>query len=102
NQRVSLWGPYQIDRDLFERAVRQIRLLDSGQVLYKANDTGYRVDHVSNCIHAVSSIVEGIRLRVGSPGWGETASYAVLVRFQPWVIDHDRVHPWVGSALGLD
>jgi hypothetical protein len=41
-------------------------------------------------------------LRVGSPGWGETASYAVLVRFQPWVIDRDRVHPWVGSALGLD
>jgi hypothetical protein len=30
------------------------------------------------------------------------ASYAVLLRLQPWVIDPDRVRPWVSSALGLD
>src|SRR3954453_12958794 len=41
DQRVSLWGPYQIDRDLYERARAQISLLESGRVRYKAIDSGY-------------------------------------------------------------
>ncbi len=102
HQRTSLWGPYQIDPDLYNRALQQIQLLQSGQVRYKAVDTGWSTDRVSNCIHAVSSIAEGHRLRVLSPGWGETASFAVLRRFQPWIIDQDRKHPWVASALQLD
>jgi hypothetical protein len=101
-QRVSLWGPYQIEPDLYHRAMRQIALLESGQVRYRANDTDHRTDDVSNCIHAVSSIVEGYRLRVASPGWGEMASHAIMKRFRPWIIDEDQVHFWVGSALGLD
>src|SRR5262249_8077146 len=73
-QRVSLWGPYPIDPDLYARAARRLAELHSGRVLYKANDIGYRSDRVSNCIHALSTIVEGPRLRLGSPLWGETAS----------------------------
>jgi hypothetical protein len=101
-ERVSLWGPYQIDPDLYERALRQIALLESGKVLYKAVDVGFRSDHVSNCIHACSSIAEGYRLRVASPGWGQMASYAIVKRYQPWVIDEQQTHDWVASALGLD
>jgi hypothetical protein len=100
--RVSLWGPYQIDRDVYLRALAQIQFLESGQVLYKANDAGYSSDQVSNCIHAVSSITEGYRLRVASPVWGETASYYVLGELEPWIMDPCRTHPWVGSAIGLD
>jgi hypothetical protein len=99
---VSLWGPYQIEPDLYGRALKQIGLLESGQVQYKANDAWHRADRVSNCIHAVSTVADGPWLRVLSPGWGETASYVVLRRLLPWVIDCDHVHPWVGSALGLD
>src|SRR5947209_18198000 len=62
--RVSLWGPYRIDRDLYYRALDQIALLESGDVLYKAIDAAYATDSVSNCIHAVSSIVDGHRLSV--------------------------------------
>jgi hypothetical protein len=101
-QRVSLWGPYQIEPDLYARALRRIAQLQSGAILYKANDAGYRSDRVTNCIHAVSTIVEGPRLRVASPGWGDVASYAVLRRLRPWVIDPDCPHYWVSSALGLD
>jgi hypothetical protein len=71
-------------------------------VLYKANDTGRRSDRVSNCIHAVSAVADGRRLRVASPGWGQVASYAVLRRTRPWVIDPGCTHDWVASALGLD
>jgi hypothetical protein len=100
--RVSLWGPYQIDRDLYLRSLAQLQLLQSGQVLYKANDAGHTSDCVSNCIHAVSSITEGHRLHVVSHSWGETASYYVLHEMTPWLIEPCRTHAWVGSALGLD
>src|SRR5262245_21633190 len=101
-QRVSLWGPYQIDPELYYRASRQQALLESGQVRYKAFDTGYPTDRVSNCIHAIGSIAEGYRVRVASPGWGETASYALLRRLTPWICDPCRTHPWLARALGLD
>jgi hypothetical protein len=102
DERVSLWGPYQIEPELYALALNQIALLESGEVLYKANDIGRRSDRVSNCINAVGSVVDGHGLRVPRPVWGETASYAVLRRYLPWVIDPDRVHPWVGAALGLN
>lgn len=102
DMRVSLWGAYQIDPELYDRALRRAAELGSGQVLYKANDVGYRSDCVTNCIHAVSTIAEGPRVRVASPGWGETASYVVLRELTPWVIQPGCPHPWVGSALGLD
>ena len=102
DERISMWGPYLIEPDLYDRALRRIAQLDSGAVRYKANDSGRNSDHVSNCIHAVSSIADGLRLRVMSPGWGETASFAILQRIRPWIIDRNNVEPWVGSALGLD
>jgi hypothetical protein len=101
-QRISLWGPYQIDRDLYDRAMQQIGLLQSGQVQYKAIDTGFPTDVASNCIHAVSSVTGGYRIRVISPSFGETASYYVTRRFCPWIIDCGRKHDWVSTRLGLD
>ncbi|WP_149114405.1 hypothetical protein [Limnoglobus roseus] len=100
--RVSLWGPYEIEPELYRRAMKQIRLLESGKVQYKANDTFYRNDTVSNCIHAVSKIEEGRRLVVYSPGWGDTASHFVLERLNPWIIDRTQTHDWVATSLGLD
>jgi hypothetical protein len=101
-QRVSMWGPYQIEQPFHDRSMRHKALLDSGQVLYKADDAGHRTDRVSNCIHAVSSAAEGYRLRVAQPGWGEMASYAIVMRFRPFIIDDEHIHTWIGSALGLD
>jgi hypothetical protein len=100
-ERVSLWGPFQIDRGLYLRALEQIRLLQSGRVLYKKLDTGYTSDCVSNCIHAVSSLAEGHRLHVLTPCWGETASFAILGDFSPWIMEPCTVHSWVAKALGL-
>jgi hypothetical protein len=101
-ERVSLWGPYRIDKDLYDRALEQIDLLESGNVLYKAIDAGYSTDSVSNCIHAVSSIVDGHRLRVLSPGWGELAGFYIKERFEPWIVDEERTYDWVARALGLE
>jgi hypothetical protein len=104
--RVSLWGPFQITRELYLSAVARIRVLEGGGVLYKAVDFGYSPEQASNCIHAVSSVVGGQRPPVGPLPWGETASFRLLCQFGPWIIEPHRApggsHPWVNRALGLD
>lgn len=100
-QRVSLWGAYRICPELYNLAAKQVNLLESGEVRYKALDMGRRTDRVCNCIHACSSIVGGYRTRVAAPGWGEMASYTVLRRYERYIIS-ENAEPWVGSAIGLD
>lgn len=101
-QRVSLWGPYQIEKDLYLRALRQIDVLESGRVRYKVIDLGRRIIRVSNCRHAVSGVVGTYRRRVCTLKYGETASYIVTRRMQPWIIDTEHRHDWLASALCLD
>jgi hypothetical protein len=101
--RVSLWGPYQIRKELYDRALAQIARLESGVIRYKAVDALYRTSDASNCIHALSDVVDDQRrLRITSPGFGEVASYYVTRRFEPWLIYPGQVYPWVGVCLGLD
>jgi hypothetical protein len=101
-ERVSMWGPYRIDPDLYARALAQRERLESGEVRYKAVDSGYRAARVSNCMHAVSDLAgEERRLRIASPGWGEPASYLIARELLPWVIDPGQTHDWVAEALGL-
>jgi hypothetical protein len=102
DMRVSLWGAYQIDPELYCLAMRRIGVLESGQVRYLADDSFRNDERVTNCIHAISAVVDGSRLVAVSPGWGEPASYNILRRLEPWVVNMGCTHPWVGSALGLD
>ncbi len=99
--RTSMWGPYRCCPDLYCRALKHLRMLESGSVRYKALDSGRDSDNVSNCIHAASSVADGMRLRIASPGWGEMASYAVLKKYRPWILDREPT-PWVATALNLD
>jgi hypothetical protein len=102
DERVSMWGPYQIDRAFYFRALRRIDELESGSVLYKSNDAFRAPARVTNCIHAVSAVENGAPLVVFSPGWGETASYYVTRSMEPWIIDCNRKHEWVAKRLRLD
>jgi hypothetical protein len=101
DQRVTMWGPYQIDRALFERALVKQSRLERGEVRYKADDTGYNSDQVSNCVHAVADISQGPRLRVGQPGWGASASYFVALTYRPFIINEQTTHDWLLDALTL-
>lgn len=99
--RTSMWGPYRCCPSLYCGAKKQLRLLNSGQVRYKANDVFCDSEKVSNCIHAAAGVVGGMRLVIASPGWGETASFALLQRYQTEILDRQPT-PWVASAIGLD
>ncbi len=100
-QRVSLWGPFRVDRELYDRALGQIACLESGEVRFKAVDSGWCSGRVSNCIHAVSAVADGHHLLVLSPGFGEPASYRVGLGLRPWILDPCRRHDWVAARLGL-
>ncbi len=110
NHRVSRWGPYEIERGLYEQALRQIDLLDGRvpgrKILYKAIDLGYREGaeiQALNCIHAVSDIV-----RKPSPlrtwtAYGDEAARRVVRHLRPWikapVRDRADVWPAIWSAI---
>ena len=102
-EHVSMWGPYRIDERLYNGAVRKYAQLESGEVRYKCIDSGHFTDRVCNCIHAVSTAVDGDRPYVLSPGgFGDGASWAVLRKFRRYLIDRDETQEWVYSYLGLE
>lgn len=100
-QRVSLWGPFQIEKDLYDRALQHLGHLEGDGVKYKTVDLGYRASRVSNCVHGVSDITTRRAFRVLRPGWGQMASYYVSRRARPWIIEPEVRHEWVAEALGL-
>jgi hypothetical protein len=101
NSRVSMWGPYQIGKELYDRAVAQETRLNSGLVLYKAIDRRFRPGTASNCIHAVADLdIDGGLLHSGQ-GRGDAASRQVAQHLTRWIINPEQTHTWVASRLGL-
>lgn len=104
--RVTRWGPYEIDRGLFERALRQIDLLEGRvpgrRVLYKAIDLGWRDGQevkALNCIHAISDVdAEPAPLRTWT-SYGAGASRRVIVHLGRWIKDRGQDHPEVWGAI---
>lgn len=104
---TGFWGPYEIQPSLWEAAVRQRNKLESGEVLYKANDNGAKDGTVSNCVHAISIMVrppgQPMPLVYVAPiNWGESGSYWVTLAFRPWMINPCCKHDELLSYLGPD
>jgi len=106
--RVTRRGPYEIDRRLFERAIRQINLLEGRvpgrTVLYKAIDLGYREGAeatVLNCIHAVSDVVrEPAPLRTWAT-YGDEAARRVMLHLRPWIKSPTVEEPRIWEAIWM-
>jgi hypothetical protein len=104
--RVSRFGPFEIDRDLFERALRQIERLEGripgARPLYKAFDLGYREGseiRALNCIHAISDIVrEPIPLRTWAC-YGDEAARRVVLHLRRAIKDPAAERPSVWEAI---
>jgi hypothetical protein len=99
--RISMWGPFRIQKGLFDKALAQKARLESGTVQYKVFDPGFRPHIAMSCIHGVCDVD-----RDRGPLWtwfryGESASRSVAVHFLPWMIDPRQTHSWVSDRLGL-
>jgi hypothetical protein len=100
---ISMWGPYQIDPELYRRAQAESQRLESGAVGYKAVVLGRQRDHVTNCIHVITDLADDKTGRyLGKPCWGEPASYYTALALLPFVIDRHQTHDWLIHRLGLD
>ncbi len=100
NARITAWGPFEVQKELYERALRQIDRLNSGEIAYKAIDRRFR-DMALNCMHAVADIdTDNGILSLGS-AYGEEASARVAQHLRRWMIDPKRTSPWVAEQLGL-
>jgi hypothetical protein len=99
--RIYAWGPYQIEQELYGRALRQEARLNSGAVQFKVIDEKFRPESASNCIHAVIDIDMDNGLQHVGRQWGEAASGVAAEHLRRWIIAPERKHPWVVKQLGL-
>jgi hypothetical protein len=101
DEQVTMWGPFEIKKELYDRALKQIERLESGKVQYKAVDGRFRPE-ASNCIHAVSDIdVDDGALQAGT-AFGNEASQLVAEHLRRWIIQPEKTHAWISERLGLD
>ncbi len=91
--RITRWGPYRIDRALYDRALRQIDLLEGRvpgrQVGYKALDIGFRESsevRAMNCIHAISDIDRDAGILRTWTSYGDEAARHVVRHLDRWFI----------------
>jgi hypothetical protein len=98
--RISRWGPFEIEQELYNRALRQIDLLEGRvpgrRVLYKSCDIGCREPRgivALNCVHAVSDVDrESGPLRTWTK-FGEQAARLVVQHLGRWIKEPARDHP---------
>lgn len=98
---TSARGPFEITREIYERAVKQKQRLESGAVAYKVIDRRFRTGAALNCIHAVSDIIPGSLLMSGTAR-GESATDMVAQHFRPHLPDPGRTHSWAVGHLDLN
>jgi hypothetical protein len=91
-KRVASWGPYETNRDLYQRALVRIQLLASGSVAYSllALRPG-----TMNCIKATGDITDA----PFNPGlsWGFAASKNIVRHFTPFFKDGGRPNKTVAQ-----
>jgi len=80
---VGMWGPYEISKPGFELGVKRLRLLEKGEIKYRADDRGYRKrKEAINCFHAMASLddlfPDGGFLDTGLKMWGLNGTKQVL------------------------
>jgi hypothetical protein len=83
---VAMWGPYEIAKPGFDLGVKRMRLLDSGEIKYRADDRLYQKDKVAiSCFHAMAGLDElypkGGLLGSGLKMWGFNGTARVLIEY---------------------
>jgi hypothetical protein len=108
NERVSVWGPYEVGPGLFYRFQVQKGFMESGQVGYQCIDSigeAARTGKGCDCIHAVTDMDPQFgRNRYPLSYFGDAASLHIVrqLHTRPIIISPEAKHDWVLQLLGLD
>lgn len=98
---TTMRGPFEIDKDVYDRAIRQRNRLESGAIAWKALDRRFRPGAACNCIHAVSDVLPGPLLMTGKAR-GDGATAMIAAHFRPYLVDPNRTHGWALRHLELN
>ena len=83
---IKSWGPYEIRPELYRRALRRIKLLNSGRIAYSMIDI---LPGTMNCIDAAGDITRTpLDTRMS---WGFAASSEVVRHLSPYFKNNGRV-----------
>jgi hypothetical protein len=101
--RVSAWGPYRTDEDLFLRIKGQAARLDTGLLRYKSTDSVFNADRVINCYHVLWQPVSPRAARgfAGAFTPGDHAGGRTVELYAPYLKDPCRTHDAVLDLLDL-
>lgn len=102
-ESVTMWGPFVVEKEIFDRSVFVSRVLNSGLAQYRAISGPYLL--TGDCIHAVAAVdpVFGRGhyplIRIGKPA-SRFLARQVMTRsvFDQWAYDNS----WLIPHLGLD
>lgn len=100
--RVSVWGPYKVECDLYRKLKCQADLLSSGAIKYKPTDTIQRRDVAQNCYHALTSPVAPLKRYAGAFTAGDAAGTTILQAYKPWIVDTGTTHDEILTLIGAD
>lgn len=101
-ESVTMWGPFEMARPVYERSLRVKAILESGAAEYRAISTPRNL-LVSDCIHAVAAVdpVFGRGhyplIRIGKPA-SRFIAREVMTRsvFDQYQTDASWLIPWLG------
>ena len=103
-ENVTLWGPFEMTAEVYQRSLEVKAILDSGEARYRAISTA-RDMLISDCIHAVAAVdpVFGRNhyplIRIGKPA----SRYIARQAMTRSVFDQYQTHAsWLVPYLGLD
>ena len=100
--KITRWGPYEIHKELYDRAVLQAERLFHGKTLYKALDQHTRPLGIAiNCMHAVSDIDTDQGYLMTGTAHGNEATRLVAKHLSHWIEDPSIVHQEVAKDLGI-
>lgn len=101
-QRVTMWGPYEIQPELYRRAAEQKARLERGELGWQALDKANRRNGTAvNCFHSISDLYTENGLLITGFARGDAASQMVVQHLQPFIIDPCRIHEPIVEVLGL-
>jgi hypothetical protein len=97
--RVSVWGPYRIEAELFDIVARQQANLESGRVMYKPTDNVYPSDVAANCYHAIWRPIAPCKKYSGPFNCGDATGTTTLRLIRPWLVRPEETHDWLLGAI---
>lgn len=102
---IRQFGPFQIEKELFDLEKERWGVFERGERLYRASDiiNAPAEETSCNCTYAVAAPVARQQwFRPVTLGFGYVAGAYVIRRFDGYVLDDTKTHPWVSDLIGVE